>query len=77
MILRLLALAVLIYFAYRLIRRAADALLPKAPPDPKAPDTQPIVPCKACGTFVPRNQALTDDRGDHYCSPECRDRMHQ
>jgi hypothetical protein len=77
MILRLIALALLIFFAYRLIRRAADAFLPKPPPDPKAPDSQPIVPCKACGTFVPRDRAVTDDSGDHFCSEQCRDRMHQ
>ena len=74
MILRLIALAVLIFFVYRLLRRAADAFLPKPPPNPKAPESQPIVPCKACGTFVPRDRALTDERGEHFCSAECRDR---
>jgi hypothetical protein len=77
MILRLIALALLVYFAYRLIRRAADTFLPKSPPNPKAPESQPIVPCKACGTFVPRDNALTDEGGDHYCSEQCRDRMAQ
>ncbi|MEF8794624.1 PP0621 family protein [Thiohalorhabdus sp.] len=77
MILRLIALAILIFFAYRLIRRAADRLLPQAPPDPKAPESQPIVPCKACGTFVPRDEAIIDDDGDQFCSEQCRDRLRQ
>ena len=77
MILRLIALGLLVFFAYRLIRRAADTFLPKPPPDPKAPDSQPIVPCKACGTFVPRDRALTDESGERYCSSQCRDRLHQ
>jgi len=72
MILRLLAVAVLVFLAYRLIRRAADAILPTPPPDPKAPDSPPIVPCKACGTFVPRDQAHSDEEGDQFCSEQCR-----
>ena len=73
MILRLLALAVLLFFAYRLIRRVLHKLAP--PPDTadQSPgDTQPIIPCKVCGTFVPRDRAVFDDEGQAYCSQDCR-----
>ncbi|MFP4614407.1 MAG: PP0621 family protein [Thiohalorhabdus sp.] len=71
MILRLIALAVLIYFAYRLVRRVLAKLQPPRPDTPPTSESQPVVPCKACGTFVPKDRARTDDRGHFYCSDRC------
>ncbi len=76
MILRLIALAVLAFLLYQGIRRALRSLLPPEGPDqyPGSAGSQPVVPCKTCGTFVPRDRALTDEHGHHYCSPQCRER---
>ena len=72
MILRVLILAVLVFLAYHFIRRAVRRLAP--PQDDATPSqaSQPIVPCKVCGTFVPRNRALFDEEGHAYCSEACR-----
>ena len=73
MILRLLALAVLLFLAYRLIRRALKKLAPPQDTNHRSPeDSQPIIPCKVCGTFVPRDRALFDEAGHAYCSDACR-----
>ena len=35
--------------------------------------SQPMLPCRHCGTFVPRDEALPGP-GEHlFCSPGCRD----
>ena len=76
MILRLIALAVLVLFLYRMARRALRSLLPESgsPAAQQPSESQPMVPCKTCGTFIPRERTLADDRGHLYCSPECRDK---
>ncbi len=72
MILRLLAFALAVYLVYRLIRWGMDILASPKRPSPGPPPDQPIVPCKACGTFIPRDEADVDDRGHIFCSTECR-----
>ncbi|MFA9459363.1 PP0621 family protein [Thiohalorhabdus methylotrophus] len=76
MILRLIALAILLFFAYRAIRRVLSKLQPPQA-DSRIPDSQPVVPCKSCGTFVPKKQALEDGQGHFYCSDKCREAFRQ
>lgn len=46
--------------------------VPKAPP-PRAAVAEILVPCAACGTYVPASRALKASRGDAvFCSEECR-----
>ena len=73
MILRLLAVAVIAFFLYRLVRRALARLAPPADTSAHSQDSQPIVPCKTCGTFVPRDRAVLDEDGHAYCSVVCRE----
>ena len=73
MILRLIALAILVFFAYRLLRRALAKLLAPEPDVPPISESQSVVPCKSCGTFVPKDRARTDDAGHFYCSDRCRE----
>ena len=72
MILRLLAVAVIAFFLYRFVRRALARLAPPADTSSRPTDSQPIVPCKTCRTFVPRDRAVLDEEGHAYCSAECR-----
>jgi len=77
MILRLLALAVLLFLAYRLIRRALASLRPPRADAPPSTESQPVVPCKTCGTFIPRDQARTDGEGHYFCSAPCLEHTRQ
>jgi hypothetical protein len=46
--------------------------VPQAPP-PRAAVAETLVPCAACGTYVPASRALRASRGDAvFCSEECR-----
>ncbi len=75
MILRLLAFGVAVFLVYRLIRWLMDHLGPYGgPSDPGPAPDQPIVPCKACGTFVPRDEAIQDEQGRTFCSPACQEK---
>jgi hypothetical protein len=41
-----------------------------APPSPPAPEN--LLPCAACGIFVPASRALAGKGAEVYCSEECR-----
>jgi hypothetical protein len=52
---------------------------PRQVPPPRAPRaavTETLVPCAACGTFVPANRSLEapGGGGEAFCSEECRTR---
>jgi len=70
-LIRLLAIAVLIWVVFSLVRR----YLRKATPPLKKDTVRPIesmVRCEQCGLHVPAGEAVHD--GDHsYCSPAHRD----
>lgn len=68
-LLRLLALFVIIWFAYRLLKRW---LADKKPRHATKQAQEFVVKCAYCGVHVPESQALR--HGKHsYCSPAHRD----
>jgi hypothetical protein len=72
--LALLALAIYGIYRWRRWRRSRARGRDSAGSDEAPPGTaQPIIPCRRCGTFVPRDQALPGPGHRIYCSGECRD----
>ena len=75
MLLRAALLALIIYgfYRWRRYRRALGQRSTGERRQKKAEDSQPMLPCRRCGTFIPRDEALPGQRGQSFCSPECRD----
>lgn len=80
MLLRAALLVLLIYgfYRWRRWRRLSHQPGPTRPRDGgkgegRGKESQPMVPCRQCGTFVPRDQALFGPNGQAFCSPACRD----
>ena len=76
MLLRLALLGLIIYgiYRWRRWRRSLPSRRPRPDPERGArPETQSMVPCRRCGTFLPRSDALPGPGERLYCSKRCRD----
>jgi hypothetical protein len=83
---RVFVLALLLYilwmavgnFMQRLKAAVSSGALqpPQAPPAVRSATASPapeiLLPCAACGTFVPASRALAGKGAEVYCSEECR-----
>lgn len=63
-----IALAVLVYFAVRSKLRAGQVRHDAQRGERALGETEPMVSCAHCGTFVPASEAVRAD-GLDYCSP--------
>lgn len=64
-LLRILLLLGLLWVCWRMLRRALFRNRTRERP---AASGDWMVPCRHCGVHVPRNDAVTDAAGHHYCS---------
>ncbi|HEV7786794.1 MAG TPA: PP0621 family protein [Thermoanaerobaculia bacterium] len=82
---RLLVLALLLYILWMAVGNfmqklrtavSTGALRPPQPPAVSAAAAPPVpeilLPCAACGTFVPASRALAGKGAEVYCSEKCR-----
>lgn len=74
MLLRLALLGLIIYGIYRW-RRWRRSLPSRRPGSERSapPESQSMVPCRRCGTFLPRSDALPGPGERLFCSERCRD----
>jgi formamidopyrimidine-DNA glycosylase len=75
MLLRAALLALIIYgfYRWRRYRRSLGQGSSGGRRQQTSNHSQPMLPCRRCGTFVPRDDALPGPRGQSFCSSECRD----
>lgn len=77
MIARVLIWLILGFLAYTVFQMLKQAFLkPPAPPGEKTSRGEDMVQDPACGTYVPKNDAIeTTSKGKtlYFCSAECRD----
>jgi len=81
---RFLVLALLLYILWMAVGsfmqklKAAVSTGALRPPEPPAvpgaapPSPEILLPCAACGTFVPASRAVAGKGAEVYCSEECR-----
>lgn len=65
----LLRLALFILCVWLVLRAVRQMLLPASRPTGRRTLTADVVPCAACGTYVPESEAVTV-QGEHFCCEE-------
>jgi len=63
-LLRLAVIAIVLWFAFRLVRRF---IRPTPKRDPDSTYAGKMVPCAICGVFLPESDAVRRDSGELVC----------
>lgn len=81
MLVRLIIWCIIGFLVYTVVQIIKQALLkPPTPPAAKSARGEEMIQDPECGTYVPRNDAITAEvRGTrhYFCSPDCRDKYRQ
>jgi hypothetical protein len=74
MIVRLVLTAILLFLAYTFLNALMRIFFGSTPPETRTESDDQMVQCAACGTYVPKREAIRKKKGGqeyYFCDDKC------